>query len=233
MQQLQPRAVPFAPEVRGEWIRYHDHVEALCQPDGALHPVRGLAAKSAEQAARVSIAKHESNYDLFAMALEAMFLAEQGESVIADSIVGQIRSKSVDAGQDLSEYHRAEGMVLLAEGKPDKAIGELEHCDSTTIVHPLAWNYFYAWGLKSAGRFADATRVYENILTRLDPERLYFGNWDILTRFYLAQCYEKLDNKAQAIKRYQEFVTLWKDNDFDCPQIKEAGESLSRLRRDS
>ena len=40
---LDPRTLPMAADTRREWIRFHDHIEAMCLPGGQLHDISGLA----------------------------------------------------------------------------------------------------------------------------------------------------------------------------------------------
>ena len=51
---LKPRALPMSADTRKEWIRFHDHVEAMCLPGGHLHEISGLANKLAEHAGRIA-----------------------------------------------------------------------------------------------------------------------------------------------------------------------------------
>ena len=52
--ELEPRALPLSADARRIWLAFHDHVERQVGPDGPLRPVRDLAAKAAEHAARIA-----------------------------------------------------------------------------------------------------------------------------------------------------------------------------------
>jgi len=52
--ELSPRALSLAPNARKMWIAFADSIEAQIKPDGALAPVRGLANKLPEHAARLA-----------------------------------------------------------------------------------------------------------------------------------------------------------------------------------
>jgi hypothetical protein len=52
--ELEPRRLPLSPGARRLWIGFADHVERAIAPDGALEPIRGLANKLAEHAARLT-----------------------------------------------------------------------------------------------------------------------------------------------------------------------------------
>ena len=52
--ELEPRALPIAPEAATIWRDFHDHVETQCSADGPLALLRDFAAKAAEHAARIA-----------------------------------------------------------------------------------------------------------------------------------------------------------------------------------
>src|ERR1700691_5457246 len=52
--ELAPRLLPLSPEARRLWIDFHDHVEPRLCAGGELEPVRGLANKLPEHAARIA-----------------------------------------------------------------------------------------------------------------------------------------------------------------------------------
>jgi Protein of unknown function (DUF3987) len=52
--ELTPRTLPLSSQARSLWIHFHDHVEARLGVGGELEPVRGLANKLPEHAARIA-----------------------------------------------------------------------------------------------------------------------------------------------------------------------------------
>ena len=52
--QLCPRRLPLSPSARTAWIKFADHIEGLIAPGGELEPIRGLANKLPEHAARLA-----------------------------------------------------------------------------------------------------------------------------------------------------------------------------------
>jgi hypothetical protein len=52
--ELEPRPLPLAPDARGLWIKFGDHVELAIAAGGELEPIRGLANKLPEHAARLA-----------------------------------------------------------------------------------------------------------------------------------------------------------------------------------
>jgi hypothetical protein len=53
-QTLSPRAVPLSPVARRLWIAFYNHIETRVASGGELEPVRGLANKLPEHAARLA-----------------------------------------------------------------------------------------------------------------------------------------------------------------------------------
>jgi hypothetical protein len=52
--ELTPRALPLSPKARQLWIGFHDHIESRLGAGDELEPVRGLANKLPEHAARIA-----------------------------------------------------------------------------------------------------------------------------------------------------------------------------------
>ena len=52
--ELAPRPLPLSREATDLWCAFHDHIERQCGLGGALAPIRDVAAKAAEQAARLA-----------------------------------------------------------------------------------------------------------------------------------------------------------------------------------
>src|SRR5262245_11681120 len=51
---LEPRALPLSREAKGLWIEFYNYVEGRVGSGGELEPVRGLANKLPEHAARMA-----------------------------------------------------------------------------------------------------------------------------------------------------------------------------------
>jgi hypothetical protein len=82
------------------WVAYHDHIEVQCKPGGELHPVAGVAAKAAEQAARI-----------------ATVLA-----LVDDIHAGEVSQPHIEAGIALSEFYVTEALRLFDLAPLDAAL---------------------------------------------------------------------------------------------------------------
>lgn len=92
--ELAPRILPLSLEARKIWISYTDHIERNIGPGGTLEPIRGLANKLPEHAARLA-----------------------GVVTLAgDPSAAQIDGERMAAGIELVEHYSAEALRLFAAG---------------------------------------------------------------------------------------------------------------------
>jgi hypothetical protein len=93
--QLAPRTLPLSCKARHMWIGFHDHIERRLGPGGELEPVRGLANKLPEHAARL-----------------AAVLA-----LVDDIEATEVGSAEMDAGIALAQHYAAEGLRLFSASR--------------------------------------------------------------------------------------------------------------------
>src|SRR5262249_13152133 len=102
LNELRPRAVPFAADAKRLWIAFHDGIEQQISQE--LSPIRGLANKAAEHAARIPavLALVE---DMDAVAVEQSYL---------------------EAAIHLVQHYLAEALRLHASGLADPTLVKAE-----------------------------------------------------------------------------------------------------------
>lgn len=88
---LTPRVVPLKPNAASLWKRFHDHIEHRVAPGGELEPVRGLANKLPEHAARLAAVL----------------------SLVHDIDAGEVSSEALAAGIELAQHYAAEALRLF------------------------------------------------------------------------------------------------------------------------
>jgi hypothetical protein len=54
LRELRPRTVALNNEAERLWIEFHDHIDTMLVPEGALAPIKSLASKAPEHAARLA-----------------------------------------------------------------------------------------------------------------------------------------------------------------------------------
>jgi len=89
---LTPEVIDLSPQARAEWIRFHDEVERELGARGALRGVRDVAAKAAENAARLAALFH----------------------VLEHGAIGTIASEVIRAAACIVGWHLNEAQRLLA-----------------------------------------------------------------------------------------------------------------------
>lgn len=93
--ELQPRNLPLSPQARVRWIAFADYVENNIAPGGGLEPVRGLANKLPEHAARLA---------------GVLRLTEEINA-------GEIDAATMDAGIAIAEHYAAEALRLFGSAR--------------------------------------------------------------------------------------------------------------------
>jgi hypothetical protein len=83
--------LPLAPDARRLWIAFADSIECQIAPEGPLYPVKGIANKLPEHAARL-----------------AAVLA-----LVSDADIGEVKAEQLAAGIALAQHYVAEALRLF------------------------------------------------------------------------------------------------------------------------
>ncbi len=117
--ELQPRCIPLASAAKAAWIQYADTIETQLGDGGVLEPVRGLANKAAEHAARL-----------------AGVLA-----VIENPDCAEISLVQVRAGIGLMDYYLTEALRVQSVGIGDPVLRLAEQV--LTWMHDAGHTHVY------------------------------------------------------------------------------------------
>jgi hypothetical protein len=98
--ELSPRIIALSQQAKQKWISYANFVESELLPSKKYEPIKGLANKLAEHAARI-----------------ATILA-----VVQDSFVSEVDGVNMENGIALANYYAAEAVKMCEEGSVDKQI---------------------------------------------------------------------------------------------------------------
>jgi hypothetical protein len=97
--ELAPRRLPLSPPARECWIAFADHIEVQLGESGAMAPIRPLANKLPEHAARIAAVL----------------------TLVRDLAAAEIGAEAMEAGIELAQHHAAEALRLDAAGRvPEK-----------------------------------------------------------------------------------------------------------------
>ena len=92
-----------------------------------------------------------------------------------------------------------------------------------TEMHP--WNPYRAAKDDEVGEFYMKRKNYRAALARYQ-DALIWKEKDAVANFRMAQCYEKLDQPAEAIPHYEEYLKILPDG----PYAKDARKALEKLK---
>ena len=132
-------------------------------------------------------------------------------------------------GDDEMARHTVQGAIAFAEGQYGEAVDEYRRSDVgecvTCTLYPLARAY------EASGQPDSARSVYEQLLSRPDPVRLFADQGaGALTLERLGQLYDERGDWEKAAEYYARFVELWKDADPELqPRVEAAQQRLDEI----
>ena len=146
-------------------------------------------------------------------------------------------SKSSERNREAGESSSRETQIDITPPKDDAkahpfskgAVADMtaEDEDAKTDVQEFRpWNPMKAMKDVEVGDYYFKRKNYRAALSRY-KEALYYKDNDAMASFRLAQCQEKLGDKAEAQKYYQQYLKILPEGPF----AKEAQSSLDRLAK--
>jgi len=126
------------------------------------------------------------------------------------------------------------GEIAMAEGRPADAVRSFRRVLGAEMFCQICGSGALARAYDAMGQRDSVVALYEYMLANRDPEARFtedvFERARALKR--LGEIYEERGNAAQAIRRYREFVELWKDADPALqPVVQDVRERIARLER--
>lgn len=170
----------------------------------------------------------------------AWALIKNGKSAEAHSLVDDIQ-KDVRGISPLlqvkADYSSA--LVSYEEGKNELALEQFRK-----VIEALPPNHepniFYGITLLKTEQISDAITEFQRLRYWPGYNDVYFADdipcaryyWPIQAvkaHYWLGVAYEKQGEKDKALKEYKEFLEIWKDADFESPQINDAKSRIEKL----
>ncbi|MBI3363850.1 MAG: tetratricopeptide repeat protein [Ignavibacteriae bacterium] len=139
-----------------------------------------------------------------------------------------------------ARYDYGSGIISFENGKYDAALEQMNTAFRAVPPHHAPF-YHHAVCLLKSGNLSEALNEL-NRLTRWSPIRYTPYDLDGLplasywliglakAHYWLGVAHEQQGEKEKAVTEYQKFLELWKDADFDSPEIKDAKQRLSKLQ---
>jgi tetratricopeptide (TPR) repeat protein len=140
--------------------------------------------------------------------------AEAGESSSRDTRI------DLSPPKDDAKNHPNSGAALA--DSPSKSPEDLTNMTGVQEMHP--WNPYRAVKDDEVGDYYFKRGNYKAALARYQDALIYKDN-DAVANFRMAQCYEKLDQPAEAIPHYKEYLKILPEGPFS----KQAKKALEKL----
>jgi len=139
--ELAPRTLPLSPEARQLWIEFHNHVERRLSAGGELEPVRGLANKLPEHAARIA----------------AVLI------LVDDIEAGKIGAAHMKAGIVLAEHYAIEALRMFGVSRINANVQLARRLETWLLTRwrepDISLPDIYQRGLNAIGDQATARRL--------------------------------------------------------------------------
>ncbi len=103
--ELAPRTISLSADARKLWIAFHDHIEPRLGSGRELDPIRGLANKLPEHAARIAAVL----------------------TLLGNIEAGEVGVDEMQASIELAQHYAAEAMRLFSAGRVSADLREAEH----------------------------------------------------------------------------------------------------------
>jgi tetratricopeptide (TPR) repeat protein len=153
----------------------------------------------------------------------------------APLLFGQDSDKTSDRSREAEESSSRDTRIDISPPKNDTkdhpyskgAVADMEAEDNpenSGVQEFRPWNPMKAMKDVEVGDFYFKRKNYRAALERY-KEALYYKDNDAMASLRLAQCYEKLGNKTDAKKYYEQYLKILPEGEF----AKEARASLERL----
>jgi serine/threonine protein kinase/predicted Zn-dependent protease len=171
----------------------------------------------------------------------AWALVKNGESSDANNLIDKIYgdvNNNIPLFQLQADYTSA--VVAVEEGKYNVSLQKFRK-----VVNALPPNHepniFYAISLLKSGQTADAEKELNRLLYWsgstdiylvgiIPGEITYWPIQSVKARYWLGVAYEQQGKKEKAISEYKKFLDIWKDADFNSPEINDAKVRLAKLK---
>jgi tetratricopeptide (TPR) repeat protein len=175
--------------------------------------------------------KEYPNESWTATFLLAGIYSRAGNAARAKELLAQMKDEIQKAGDKTAmlDYQGAKGWIDMAEGKFDEAVKDFEEADP--LGEAFLPGFYRAVCLLKAGRAVESANAFEKLLRRYSEDRAAYPVQSVQAYYYLGLAQEELGRTDEAVKNYEEFVTIWKDAYPGIEGLADARSRLARLRQ--
>jgi non-specific serine/threonine protein kinase len=164
----------------------------------------------------------------------AITWAAQGQMAKAERTLITWRNEIEESDSvQLRNYWRVLGIVEYFKENLDSSIVYLKKglWERATPIFDI--RYLLAQIYLETDQPENAMELLEKALSRYDELRANKGMWAVKAHYYLGIAYQDLERKQEAIRKYEEFLDIWKDADPGINEIEDAKKRLKKLKVES
>ncbi|MEJ2616083.1 MAG: tetratricopeptide repeat protein, partial [Ignavibacteriaceae bacterium] len=165
-------------------------------------------------------------------------LVKNGKIQQAEELLNKMQAEASDFNTRFRfAVKYSSSLVLFEEKKYGKAVRQFE--DAFTALPPKHEpNFFYAVSLLKSGETVKAVSEFQKIkdwpfkfqFAEGPGAMAYWPIQNVKSHYWLGAAYEKTGNREEAIKEYEHFMEIWKDYDFNSPEIRDAKIRIAKLK---
>jgi len=217
------------------WI--DDDLAYITSIDYEMHDYTALLAHARE---RVDELRKDPNNIVFGRWVLALAYQKTGNAQMVQRILDSLKIALPNVALTGGAYDYGIALLSFEEGKHDRGLEQFK--SALQWVYPShAPLYFHALCLLKAGHVDEAVAEFNRLkrwypieyapfdLTDLPMTDYSFPIGFVKAHYWLGVAYEQQGRKDDAVKEYDRFLQIWKDADFDSPELKDAKLRLSKL----
>jgi tetratricopeptide (TPR) repeat protein len=166
------------------------------------------------------------------VATQSMLLANNGDLAGArnalDTIVGLIQQTNRSTTHAI--FETANGWLLYHEGFIDSAVTHLRNSAELDIeFYRPTVEFYLAQIYIETGRPQEAIPLLKSWTERIETLEWQEPEMFVKANYFLGRAFELLDDRSEALKRYNEFLDRWGASPDKLPLVEDARERVSRL----
>jgi serine/threonine protein kinase/Tfp pilus assembly protein PilF len=212
------RSLTFIEEVKGNYaevIRRHEEYLKEIREKGIEWGMQGVMIRLVENYSRIGDIKN------------AQRISEELKQYYANHLNTRL----------MRNYYYTQGLIQMALSAFPAAIDSFEQAIALSNKDPESGShagYFYnlAEAHRKNGDLDTAIEWYRKVIG-LTRGRVGIGNIYAFSLYHVAKIHETKENIGKSIEYYDKFLELWKEADYNFPELADANVRLSKLKQGS
>jgi len=185
----------------------------------------GVAIKELETGFKTN-KKVDPEAPIFKRPYYVYLLSRNGRMAEAEALVREMK-KGSEGNVNTIGYCTAAGCIAQANNDLKSAQYYFEKGKPVAFMG----TYFWARAFLQLGAPDKTVSLLEKALSKFSADRAFNPIESVKAHYVLGMAYEKLGQTAKAIKKYEEFLDIWKNADPGLPEVADARQRLEKLKK--